>query len=218
MPQHRIEEEQALRDGVYDRVLRLVLSGETAPGAKLRESELAKKLDVSRTPLREALLLLERDGLIRSDHNRGFSVAGLSADEARELYPILWTLESLALRSTGAAAGLAVGELRRINETLKQSARRPARALVCDLEWHEAVLRRCPNRALMELVRRQRRLVERYERLFMAESDEVQHSVAQHEEVAGALEADDLTRACRALEANWKTGLDWLLSRLKRGD
>jgi DNA-binding GntR family transcriptional regulator len=83
-----------------------VAAGQLAPGAAVTEAALARQLEVSRTPVRE-VLLLEGEGLLESSPARGFVVRGLSRAEADELYPTLICLEAFAVRSGPGLAGLA---------------------------------------------------------------------------------------------------------------
>jgi DNA-binding GntR family transcriptional regulator len=83
--------------GVHQRLLDAIVDGRLAPGATLSQVQLAHQLGVSRTPLREALRLLERDGLIHAEANRRVVVAPLSAADLEEVYAMRITLESLAV-------------------------------------------------------------------------------------------------------------------------
>ena len=73
---------------------------------------MAAELGASRTPLREALFSLVHEGLIDATPDRGFSVKPLSSREVREIYPILWTLESLAVQTNRRNFSPVVPELR----------------------------------------------------------------------------------------------------------
>lgn len=100
------EPEQPLRtrtQWVDGRLRQAILSGELAPGAKIRPAELAAQFGVSPTPLREALLQLEADGLVESIPHRGRRVTPLSRDSLNELYEMRLLLEPLALRKSMAA-------------------------------------------------------------------------------------------------------------------
>ncbi|HET7621559.1 MAG TPA: GntR family transcriptional regulator [Gemmatimonadaceae bacterium] len=203
-----------LREDVRQIVLERILSGELPPGSRITESRLAAELGVSRTPLREALFNLESEGFVRSDLARGFSVAPLSVREVRESYPILQTLEVLALRSIGQLAATSAPELRQINEKLAAVAGDSAGGQLVDHEWHEALLAACPNRRLLDLIARLKETVSRYERLYMRDESLARASVAQHLRVIEALEANDLSGAVRELEENWRFALETLLVRL----
>jgi DNA-binding GntR family transcriptional regulator len=124
---------------------------------------------VSRTPLREALLALEREGFVRADVARGFAVAPLSARDVREVYPILLALESLALRMSGPMAFTLVELLTAANTALA-SAPDARSAQDCDHTFHRILLSRSPNARLLDLIAAQKRSVERYERLYRASS------------------------------------------------
>ena len=91
------------------------MKGDLLPGNRLQDVLLAAELGVSRTPVREALLRLERDGLVESDPNRGFFVAPLSRKEVAEIYPMVWALECLALDSCEPPTPPQIQALRQIN-------------------------------------------------------------------------------------------------------
>src|SRR5713101_6738628 len=97
-----------LRQDVLQALLKRIIEGTLKPATKIIESRLAAELDVSRTPLREALLHLEREGLVRSDLRRGFTVERLSAREVRETYPLLAALECFGVRSSAELLPLLV--------------------------------------------------------------------------------------------------------------
>jgi DNA-binding GntR family transcriptional regulator len=75
-----------------------ILSGILAPGARLRQEELADVFGTSRIPVREALRALEYEGLVSSEPHRGFTVTALDADDVEEVYDLRILLESHALR------------------------------------------------------------------------------------------------------------------------
>ena len=87
----------SLVDVLVQRLLALIVSGAVKPGQRLREERLTAQFGVSRPPLREALRILERDGVIKRLPRRGVIVAPLGADDIREIYTLRWALEKLAL-------------------------------------------------------------------------------------------------------------------------
>ena len=86
----------SLRDQVYDQIRQAILERRLRPGDHVSDRELTKLLNVSRTPLREALGLLERDGLVHSIPNRGWFVTKFGPPEIREIFLIRSGLENLA--------------------------------------------------------------------------------------------------------------------------
>lgn len=90
--------EPTLKEKVYREIRELILVGKVLPGDPLRERDLAAKLDVSRTPLREALSRLEREGLAVTIPNKGFRVAEINPEMAAELFDIRLMLDPHAAR------------------------------------------------------------------------------------------------------------------------
>src|SRR3954466_15561268 len=82
----------------YDRLKRLILEGALAPGEALVERTLAERLKVSRTPVREAIFRLEREGLIEAVDGKGAFVASFTIEDLIEVYQIREGLEPLAAR------------------------------------------------------------------------------------------------------------------------
>lgn len=85
-----------LHEVVVDRLRNSIIEGELAPGAKLNERELCETLDISRTPLREALKVLAAEGLIDLVPNRGATVAEMSAAEIHEMFELMSGLEAFS--------------------------------------------------------------------------------------------------------------------------
>ena len=93
------------RDGqhvaiVHERLRDAILRGEIEAGATTSQTALAQQLDAGRTPLREALRMLQREGLVISEPNRRVRIADLSSDDAEELYIMRIALECVAIRIT----------------------------------------------------------------------------------------------------------------------
>ena len=85
-------------EDVYDRVRGAILDGELAPGAVMSQVVLAEQLGISRTPLREALRMLQGEGLVEAEHNRRVRVAPMTPSDLEQLYVMRVTLEAEALR------------------------------------------------------------------------------------------------------------------------
>jgi DNA-binding GntR family transcriptional regulator len=86
------------KDLVVDVIREAILSGELEPGARLLQDDLAERLQVSSTPVREALRQLESEGILQSSPNRGVRVAEVDWQAVREIYLIRAELEALATR------------------------------------------------------------------------------------------------------------------------
>jgi DNA-binding GntR family transcriptional regulator len=83
---------------VHDELRRRILHGQLPPGAVLSQAQLAREFGVSRSPVREACRLLEREGLVEARHNYRIRVADFSIDDLEEMYASRIVLETLAVR------------------------------------------------------------------------------------------------------------------------
>lgn len=200
-----------LRQEIRRIVLEGILRGVLAPGSDVNEAALAASLGVSRTPLREALLGLEMEGFLKSDVGRGFSVVPLTERDVEEIYPLLWTLESLALRTMGTIPAEKRRQLVELNEQLASAAADAETALGLDRRWHDTLLSLCRNQHLLDSLGGLKDLARRYELAYMKHSGKVILSVEQHRGVLAALEGGDVERAAGHLEANWKVSQEFLI-------
>ena len=142
---------EPLREAVYARVVQLVNDGFFPPGAQLTEAQISRALGVSRTPVREALLRLASEGVLDSVLAKGFTVRPLALQEARELYPILWTLEALAVRSIDAPKAGVLRQLARISEQREQESD-PLKRWRLDNDFHTLLVSLSENESLTALV------------------------------------------------------------------
>lgn len=83
---------------VYETIRDAIISGKFSPGTKLTVDDLSKELNVSRTPVKEALVKLEREGLVENIPRRGMYVAKISIEDALEIYELREVLEGFAVR------------------------------------------------------------------------------------------------------------------------
>jgi DNA-binding GntR family transcriptional regulator len=199
----------SLRASVSQKLLDLFTSGQV-PAGRVNESELARKIKVSRTPLREALVALESAGFVLSQE-RGFTIPVPRSIEIRELYPIIATLETLALETAGIPDRAQIQELEKINREFRRAARKPRAALAADSRFHNVLLNRCPNARLMNLISRHKLLIRRYEFLYFHHAQFFERSAEQHDEILKSLSARDMARSVAALKSNWMCALDLLM-------
>jgi DNA-binding GntR family transcriptional regulator len=136
-----------------------ILSGELAAGSRLIETQLAEQLQVSRTPIREALRLLQRDHLVTTDAQGAMRVALLSIEDAIQLYDCRIALEQL---SVSAACRMATPEqLEQIEVTLQQAEKAishpshsltPYQLLHLDYEFHRLLAESSSNTWLVQIL------------------------------------------------------------------
>lgn len=138
----------SLPEIVYNALLTEILDGRRAPGSKLSEDAICRELGVSRTPAREALLQLHRDGLVDRRPRRGCVVRALDVREIADTFECRCRLECLALDL--GFAHIPDADLARLEADLA-GARTRRRSLEIDDRLHALILAACPNRTLREI-------------------------------------------------------------------
>lgn len=114
-----LQRNQPLKEQAYQSLRKMILSGELAPGQRLVEAQLARDLQVSRTPIREALAQLLRESLVMTDGDQGLKVAIFSAEDAAQLYECRIALERVSV--TAACDNVTAAQLRKLQRLLQKS-------------------------------------------------------------------------------------------------
>lgn len=151
-----IEERMPLWERVYRRLRRAIQRGELSPGARLIEERLAESLGVSRTPVREALYRLEREGLVVKIPHRGIVVREHDPQELREVLELRALLEGYAAYlATKRRDQELFDELEGILKASEEALERGDidRLIGLNTEFHETLYRRCGNRRLFDLIK-----------------------------------------------------------------
>ncbi len=208
-----------LRNQVRDLIAEQLWSGNLSFGDDLNEARLAEELGVSRTPLREGLVMLASEGLIEARPNRGFHVPAADPRAVAELYPILGSLEGLAVQtSTGDLQRLA-NELDRKNALLKKPKLSNLRRNATDVAWHERLIANCPNRILREEISVLRARSRCIDGALLRGLANTEGSYSEHEEISRAIAEGDLAKAAKLVTDHWLSGIGivttWIEETLK---
>lgn len=207
-----------LRELIYQQLLDRIVKGEIPPGGPIRDTEVSQTMGVSRTPVREALLRLSKEGLLQNRHHRGFVVSDMSPDVIRETYPIIWTLETLALKSLPAVKPARIRKLEKLNEDLENRSHDPVYRIKTDDAWHRELIADCPNRRLQSIIGEMKAVVLRYEYAYMGDVDLVRCSHDEHAAVIQALGNRGTDAAADLLIKHWQRSLDGLMARLEQAN
>lgn len=197
---------EPLRDLVREELVERVMAGELSPDERLNTADLASDLGVSRTPLREALVQLELEGIVRSEPSRGFFIEPLSLETADELYPLAWHLECLALKEANRYDEATLRELEEINRRRAEVIDQPSASIAADMDWHDRLVAGAGNRQLQEILRILRLRQYRYEYRYARGPEQVRKAIQDHQNIIAALRQDDRKRAGRLLEEHWQWG------------
>jgi len=207
----------SLVDSIYETLVEGIVSGQLPSGSELNSVGLSKQLEVSRTPLREALKLLERDGLVEQVGNHKARVASFSLEDIREIYEVRVQLE-------GAAAERAA---KRISPELLKGLHAEAvllckqsdevgwgeRAIEYDQRFHEAIANASGNRRLEREIQRHRLLVRSFCVLSGRHSN-LQRAMTEHIAILDALATRRPATSRKAMAEHIQSRLHAVLDRI----
>ncbi|WP_337868676.1 GntR family transcriptional regulator [Meiothermus sp.] len=208
-------ERPILRESVYAQLRDWIVQGVLEPGEQLRDQELARRLGVSRTPVREALRRLEDERLVETAKNRWTRVKPVDLKEAEQIYPIRAVLDGLALRLAFPWLDKAsLSTMRKANAALRSALKNadiPA-AVEADTAFHDEYVRHCGNPELMEIIRGLRVKHHRLELTYFGSPQLGLVSVEEHTGIIEAVVAGDIRQAEQRLNRHFHNAL----TRLKR--
>lgn len=194
---------RSLREQVYEYLRGQMSRGGLQPGAFLDLNDLARRLGVSRTPLREALLHLESQGFVTILPRRGFQLNALTLDDIRHFYEIIGALEAATIKTVGPSMDRDdLAGMRKLDSMMADAvaARDFDRYYAANLEFHDAYLGRSDNTRLVDQVRLlKQRLYDWPRREGMLQAWE-QHSVVEHEKFLRSLQRGDFNAAAAYLQ------------------
>lgn len=190
-PQGRREETPSQ---LYSEILRRIVSGDYYSGQRLVEEELAQTFGVSRTPIREVLFKLERDGLVHRIPNQGAKVASFTPDDLERVYEIRKVLECLAIRS--AAKNIKLSDLfefeRRLEELqgdkgVASNPQRFSQVAEIDLQLHEMIAHNSGNPRLISYLETLSQLVNSVRFLSNNKEEHAVKGIEEHLQIVRAL-------------------------------
>ena len=206
----------------YRLLKRRILDNELPAGEQVLELELAADLNMSRTPVREALVRLARDGLVEIRPRHGMRVLPVSADDMREIYEILTALESTAA-GLAAARGLPAAEIATLEDCVAEmdaalAADDRATWAMADERFHAHLVALSGNQRLARLVEGFFEQTHRVRMLTLHLRPKPTRSNRDHARVVEAIRAGDIDRATRAHRAHRQRSAELLTDLLRRSE
>ena len=207
-------ERRGLREQVYDSVLRRLLDGRLASGERLSIEDVARTLNVSPTPVREAFVMLERTGLVSRVAQRGYRVAPpLDSTQLAELFDARLLLEEHAARLAHAQRDALLVDLKRITAEHDEHAARiiaygeqssvPIEAtqayFTSDAEFHNAIFGNAGNRYLIDMYSSLGALTHRMRQIAVRGPGDVREATREHHAIVAAFESGDAAAAASAM-------------------
>ncbi|MGQ0651873.1 MAG: GntR family transcriptional regulator [Betaproteobacteria bacterium] len=180
-------------------IRKLIFSRELKPGERIDEQALARDLGISRTPLREALKVLQNEGLVKLVPRRGCFVAKLTERDVEEIYEMVGLLESAcAAHAAERATPAEIARLRRITQRMAQTAAEKdyKRYFEANLAAHAVVLEIAGNRWQKSVIEYLRGLCRLWPYVSVGNiPGRLEESLREHQELCAAIEARDAPRA-----------------------
>lgn len=186
----------------YRRLLEDIRAGTLLPGMRLRETDLADRLGISRTPVREAIRQLEADGLVIHLPRQGATIRSLDHAEVVELYEMRAVLEGTAARlAARAASDIELAELAALNAELAATPAGP-QAREVNRQFHRSLLDAARNRFLLKSMSALQKTLLILGPTTLADPARALAAVAEHAAVLAALNARDGAGAEAAMRAH----------------
>lgn len=187
----------------YARLLAEIRNGSLRPGDRITETDLATRLGISRTPVREAIRSLEADGLVIHTPRVGASIRALDYAEITELYEMRAILEGSAARFAARAAyDSETSELATINEEMAEAGGAVERLFTLNAQFHAVLLNAARNRFLVRSIQSIQKTLLILGPSTMEEAERASHAVREHEAIIDALRTHDGDAAEAAMRSH----------------
>lgn len=181
-----IQSHRPLREIVYEELRNLILTGKIKPGTRMMEIELAEDMGVSRTPIREAIRKLEKEGLVIIEPRKGAYASEVSVKDMEDILEVRANLEGLAAylaaeRMTDAEKQ-ALGE---IKEKFRQAVAEGNMAdmISIDTKFHHMIVESSRNNHLIHMVEQLQELVLRFRYIYYKDFKRAEDMIPEHKRI-----------------------------------
>ena len=204
-------------EAAYYRLYEAIRAGDFRPGDRLREIEVAKRMALSRTPVREALRKLESDGIVEHRPRLGAVIRTLSPSEVVELYEMRLVLERTAAQMAAKHAnGAEIDILNDINDQIAALSNETQQAAALNQDFHHRIYLASRNRFLLASARGLNNALMLLGPTTLDDEARIKAVRAQHARIIEAIRAGDQTEAGDAAEAHLQTSLRHRLKGMDR--
>lgn len=187
-----------LRDVVFNTLRQAILRGELKPGERLMEIQLANKLGVSRTPIREAIRKLELEGLVLMIPRKGAEVADISEKSLRDVLEVRKALEELAVQlACDKITKEEIEDLKKAAEDFKKisKSRDITEIAEADVRFHDIIFMATDNQKLVQLLNNLREQMYRFRVEYLKKEEVHPQLIAEHEKIIEHIMERDKVKA-----------------------
>lgn len=207
-----------LREIVFESIREAILDGRLKPGERVMEIQLAEKLGVSRTPVREAIRKLELEGLLIMEPRKGAYVADVSLKDVIDVLEVRSSLEGLA--ASLAATRASQEEIELLKEKAIQFKecieKNDVQGMINkDTEFHEAILQAAKNKKLTSIIESLREQVQRFRVTYFTEYNMTTYLAREHQNVLDAIGDRNPEQASKYAQTHIENLEKFIVSRVK---
>lgn len=197
-----VSEYLPLRDVVFNTLREAILRGDLVPGERLLEVKLAKRLGVSRTPIREAIRKLELEGLVNMIPRKGAEVARISEKSLKDVLEVRRALEELAVEmACNRIEPEKIDELEIAHRQFKEALESNDVTHIAerDVKFHEIIYEATDNQKLVQMINNLREYMYRYRVEYIKDKEKRIILIEEHKDILEALRTHDIKRAKLAM-------------------
>lgn len=208
-----------LRERVYEMLQEAIVAGELPPGTRLRDQEIADQVGVSRTPVREALQMLEVLGLVETRPGASTTVTAVDVGMALDVFPVAATLHGLAARlGMENLTDRHMRDMVRYNERVEVASQRGDRQAMmeADSAFHGVLVEASGNKVISDLLQRLTVTVRRFE-YDLFDSDTGHASAHDHDDIINACRDRNAQLVESLVHQNWLTLGHRIIGSVSRG-
>lgn len=179
-----------LRDVVFNTLRQAILKGELEPGERLMEIQLAERLGVSRTPIREAIRKLELEGLVLMIPRKGAEVAKISEKSLRDVLEVRRSLEELAMElACQRMTDDDIRDLEEAQEAFRKAIQRGDAMTIAETDehYHDIIYNGTGNARLVQILNNLREQMYRYRLEYIKDEDKRHILLVEHDQILKAL-------------------------------
>ena len=194
-----------LRDVVFNTLREAILKGDLKPGERLMELQRASKLGVSRTPIREAIRMLEQEGLAVTTPRKGAEVAKMTLKDMEDVLEIRDALDELAVRiACQKISDEQLKQLEDMKELFEKSTQtgNVKKIAEADVTFHDVIYEATGNPKLVTLLNNLREQVYRYRVEYIKDPKNYPTLIAEHEAILESLKNRDVKNAVEAMHVH----------------
>ena len=187
-----------LRDVVFNTLRQAILKGELVAGERLMEKQLAERMGVSRTPVREAIRKLELEGLVVMIPRKGAEVAQITEKDIKDVLEVRGTLEALAVKlACEKMTEEEIQELIKVKEEFAEAAKNHNTESVIkkDVEFHDLIFHATDNEKLIQIINNLREQIYRFRVKYIFEMKDYTPLADEHEEIVASIIHKDQQKA-----------------------